>query len=69
MRSYLGDKLTSRENKKVIDLCLMIIRHPNIDVVKHKPQVIVRWISLQTEHDSHNQPLTKNHGDEGATIQ
>ena len=47
----------------------MIIRHPNIEVVKHKPQLIVRWLSLQTEHTGHNQPLTKNHEDEGATIQ
>lgn len=68
IRVYLGDKLTSRENRKVRDLCLMIIRHPNIEVVKYKPQVIVRWTSLQTEPKSHDKSLT-NHEDEGATIQ
>ena len=47
----------------------MIIRHPNIEVVKHKPQLIVRWSAVQAEPQSHDQPLTKNHEDEGATIQ
>jgi DNA-binding transcriptional ArsR family regulator len=72
IRSYLGDKLTSRENRKVRDLCLMIIRHPNIEVVKYKPQLVVRWSSppsIQIEPQSHVQPLTKNHKDEGAILQ
>jgi hypothetical protein len=43
IRNYLGDKLTTRENRRVRDLYLRIIRHPNIEVVKHKPQLIVRW--------------------------
>ncbi len=46
VRTYLGDKLTQRENKSVKKLCLNIIRHPNIEVVKHKPQLVVRWSSL-----------------------
>lgn len=43
IRNYLGDKLTTRENRRIRDLYLQIIRHPNIEVVKHKPQLIVRW--------------------------
>lgn len=43
IRNYLGDKLTTRENRRIRDLYLRIIRHPNIEVVKHKPQLIVRW--------------------------
>jgi hypothetical protein len=72
VRAYLGDKLTQRENKRVKNLCLKIIRHPNIEVVKYKPQLVVKWSSssLQTEQQSHDQPLTQNHEDEeGATIQ
>ena len=48
IRTYLGDKLTQRENKRVKNLCLKIIRHPNIEVVKHKPQLVVRWSAEQT---------------------
>jgi hypothetical protein len=77
IRAYLGDKLTSRENRKVRDLCLLIIRHPNIKVIKHKPQLIVRWSSsssLQTQPPSHDQPLTNHQHtehniDKGATVQ
>lgn len=43
IRNYLGDKLTSRENRRIRNLYLRIIRHPNIEVVRHKPQLIVRW--------------------------
>ena len=43
IQNYLGDKLTTRENRRIRDLFLRIIRHPNIEVVKHKPQLIVRW--------------------------
>jgi hypothetical protein len=43
VRKYLGDKLTQRENKRVKNLCLKIIRHANIEVVKHKPQLLVKW--------------------------
>jgi hypothetical protein len=75
IRAYLGDKLTSRENRKVRDLFLMIIRHPDIDVVQHKPQLVVRWsssASLQTQ--SHDKSLTDHENakfniDKGATIQ
>ena len=44
IRSYLGDTLTPRENRKVRNLYLKIIRHHNIEVIKHKPQLVVRWV-------------------------
>ena len=68
VKAYLGDKLTQRENKRVKNLCLKIIRHANIEVVKYKPQLVVRWSSLQIEPQSHDQPAANNE-DEGATIQ
>jgi hypothetical protein len=43
IQNYLGDKLTTRENRRIRDLYLRIIRHPNIEVIKHKPQLIVKW--------------------------
>jgi hypothetical protein len=42
-RNYLGDKLTARENRDVRDLQLKVIRYPNIEVIKHKPQLLIRW--------------------------
>lgn len=44
VRTYLGENLTSRDNRKVRDLCLKIIRDHNIEVIKYKPQLIVRWV-------------------------
>lgn len=64
----MGEKLTQRENKRVKNLCLMIIRHQNIEVVKYKPQLVVKWSSLQTEQHSHDQPVP-NDEEEEATIQ
>src|SRR5215211_1869333 len=61
VKAYLGDKTTQRENKRVKNLCLKIIRHTNIEVVKYKPQLVVKWSSLQTEQQSHDQPLAQNH--------
>lgn len=43
IRSCLGDKLTQRENRKIRDLFVDIVRHKNIDPVKYKPQLLVRW--------------------------
>lgn len=43
VRTNLGGKLTQRENKRVKNLCLKIITHKNIEVIKHKPQLIVKW--------------------------
>jgi hypothetical protein len=48
VRNYLGDNITSRGNRKVRDLCLKIIRHRNIEVIKYKPQLIVRWIDEES---------------------
>jgi len=44
VRNYLGDKLTSRENRNVRDLVSNVIRHPNIKIIKNKPQILVTWI-------------------------
>ena len=43
VRKYLGDKLTSRENKKVRRLA-EIMHHKNIEVIKTRPEIILRWI-------------------------
>jgi hypothetical protein len=43
IRNYIGDKLTTRDNRKVRNLCLKIIRHKNIKVIKTKPQLLVKW--------------------------
>ena len=47
IQNYLGDKLTTRENRKIKNLYLRIIRHPYIEVIKHKPQLIVRWSDIE----------------------
>jgi hypothetical protein len=52
IQNYLGDKLTTRENKRIRDLYLRIIRHPNIEVVKHKPQLIVRWSDKESSSET-----------------
>jgi len=52
IRNYLGDKLTSRENRNVRDLVSNIIRHPNIKIIKNKPQLLVKWF------ESNNDSLT-----------
>jgi hypothetical protein len=44
VRNYLKDqKLTPRDSRKVRNLSIKVIRHENITVVKHKPQLIIRW--------------------------
>ena len=43
VRNCLGDRLTHRENKRVKRLCLKIIRNENVQVVKYKPQLVVKW--------------------------
>jgi hypothetical protein len=42
VKNYLGGKLTARENRNVRDLQLKVIRHSNIEVIKHKPQLLIR---------------------------
>jgi hypothetical protein len=43
VKKYLNGKLTSRENRDVRDLISNIVRHSNIDVIKQKPQLVVKW--------------------------
>jgi hypothetical protein len=57
VRTYLGDNLTSRDNRKVRDLCLKIIRHHNIEVVKHKPQLVVKWVEANSRE---SKPTSEN---------
>lgn len=52
VRNYLGDKLTSRENRNVRDLVLNVIRHPHIKITKNKPQLLVKW--FESNDDSLN---------------
>ena len=52
IRNYLGDKLTTRENRRIRDLYLKIIRHPNIEVIKHKPQLIIRWFDKEPSSET-----------------
>ena len=45
VRDYLRDeKLTARDSRKVRNLFVEINRHPKIEVVKKKPQLVVKWI-------------------------
>lgn len=50
VRNYLGVKLTSRENRNVRDLVSNVIRHPNIKIIKNKPQLLVKW--FESSNDS-----------------
>lgn len=43
VRFYLDGKLTSRENRNVRDIASNIVNHPNIQVIKQKPQILVKW--------------------------
>ena len=52
VRAYLGENLTSRENKKVRNLSVEIMHNKNIELVKHKPQLIFRWIENSAEADN-----------------
>jgi hypothetical protein len=55
IRNYLGDKLTTRENRRMRDLYLRIIRHPNTEVIKHKPQLIVKWSNKEPSPETVDQ--------------
>ena len=48
IKKYLGNKITARENRIVRDLQLKIIRHPNIEVIKPKPQLLIKWCENDT---------------------
>jgi hypothetical protein len=52
--AYLGDKLTSRENKKVRKLAeIFHLYRDNIEVVKTRPQIILRWIEPPDSYNNH----------------
>jgi hypothetical protein len=52
VRNYLGDKLTSRENRLVRDLQLRLIRQRDVEVIKYKPQLLVRWNDADSVSDN-----------------
>ena len=52
VKEYLKDeKLTARDSRKVRNIFVEINRHPNIKVVKKKPQLIVKWIESEKENE------------------
>ena len=52
VKEFLKDeKLTARESRKVRNIFVEINRHPNIKVIKRKPQFIVKWIEQEKEKD------------------
>ena len=55
IRNYLGNTLTTRDNGRIRGLYLRIIRHPNIEVIKHKPQLIVRWADKESPSEKSDQ--------------
>jgi hypothetical protein len=52
IRNFFGTKLTTRENRRIRDLYLRMIRHPNIEVIKYKPQLIVRWSDKEPQSET-----------------
>ncbi len=55
VRNYLGDKITSRENRNVRDLVSNVIRHPNIKIIKNKPQLLVKWFESNKDSSTISQ--------------
>jgi len=56
VRAYIGDKLTQRENRKIRQLYVDIIRSGNnIKVEKYKPQLLLRWKEPNQEIPLSNQ--------------
>ena len=49
VKGYFKDekKLTQRDSRTVQNLFVEINRHPNIEVVKKKPQIVVKWIEQE----------------------
>ena len=47
-----NEKLTARDSRKVRNIFVEIIRHPNIKVVKKKPQLVVKWIEQENEKEA-----------------
>ena len=50
VKEYFKDeKLVARESRKVRNLFVEINRHPKIEIVKKKPQLVVKWIEQEKE--------------------
>ena len=48
VKEFIKDeKLTSRESRKVRNILVEIVRHPNIEIVKRKPQLVVKWLEKE----------------------
>ena len=50
VKTYLGDKLTPRENRRVRKLSVAVQRHRNIEPVKYKPQLVLKWKSSEPDN-------------------
>jgi hypothetical protein len=46
---FKNEKLTARESRKVRNLFVEINRHPKMEIVKKKPQLVVKWIEQEKE--------------------
>ena len=42
-----NENLTARESRKVRNILVEVVRHPNIEIVKRKPQLVVRWLDKE----------------------
>jgi hypothetical protein len=52
VKAFLKDeKLTARDSRKVRNIFVEINRHPNIKVVKKKPQLVVKWIEQEKQKE------------------
>ena len=50
VKEYFKDEeINSRDSRKVKNLFVEINRHPNIKVVKRKPELVVKWIERKEE--------------------
>ena len=51
VKDYLKNekKLTQRDSRTVRDLFVEIIRHPSIEIVKKKPELVVKWMEQEKE--------------------
>ena len=51
VKEYSGHVAIQKDNPNVKNIYLKIIRHNNIEVVRHRPDLIVKWVKEQnTEH-------------------
>ena len=51
VKEYFGHVAIQKDNPNVKNMYLKIIRHNNIEVVRYKPDLIVKWVKEEdTEH-------------------